>query len=75
MFHIRRRGKESLNLANAIKLSKMSNTMTGLDLMDKSLVDIVKSLIYYACACKVRYGVRDLKTSVKDILDDTLPSR
>lgn len=56
-------------------MSLITNTSTAIMPMDRAFLSLLKVVLNYASAFKLRYCVSFAKARIKDILYNTIPSR
>lgn len=65
---------ESITQAKAIKLSKVSNSITAIVPLDTPVVNTMKTFSNYPGAFELQNGVKVSDSRIKHIVDDMLPS-
>lgn len=71
---IRRDGR-AIGQADAIKLLQMTNTFTAIVFIERSFLSVKKTVLNYAGALMLHYGVAFAKAHIKDKIGETMLSR
>lgn len=73
MQQVMHQDEEEVMQAEAVKLSKISNSTVAIVRMDKVFEEMMKGLISYAGAIELQYGVKFMQACIKHIVVDMMP--